>query len=82
MAKSKIDFRHITIEAILIVFTVLLALTLSEWRNSVKEDRTRKAVLNNIVNELKSNKADIESKMKYHNTMSQKPGDYLSSDSL
>lgn len=82
MAKSKIDFRHITIEALLIVFTVLLALTLSEWRSSVKEERTREAVLNNIVNELKSNKADLESKLEYHKAMSQKLGEYLSSDSL
>lgn len=54
MAKSKIDFRHLVIEAVLIVFTVLLALGLSEWRNSTKEDKARAAVLSNIIQEIKT----------------------------
>lgn len=82
MAKSKIDFRHIFIEALLIVFTVSLALALSEWRNSVKEDRTKVDVLNNIVREIEANKADLEKKLGYHQKMSQKLNRYLESDSL
>ncbi len=79
MAKSKIDFRHLFIEAILIVFTVSLALTLSEWRESVKEANTRENVLKNILNE---NKADIEGKLDYHKEIAIKFNTYLDSDSL
>ncbi len=82
MAKSKIDFRHLLIEALLIVFTVLLALALSEWRSNIKEEKTKKAVLNNIIQEIKSNKADLESKMGYHLETSRKIGEYIHSDSL
>ncbi len=82
MAKSKIDFRHIFIESILIVFTVSLALTLSEWRVSVKENRTKEAVLRNIASELEDNKTDLELKMPYHLAMSQKLNKYINSDSL
>ncbi len=82
MAKSKIDFRHLLIEAILIVFTVSLALTLSEWRESVKEANTRKNVLQNILNEIKANKADIEGKLDYHKETAIKFNTYLNSDSL
>ena len=82
MAKSRIDFRHLLIEALLIVFTVLLALALSEWRSSIKAEDTKQAVLNNIIREIKSNKEDLESKMEYHQEMSKKIGSYLGSDSL
>lgn len=82
MPKNNIDFRHLFIEALLIVFTVLLALALSEWRSSIKEKQTRQAVLGNIILEIKNNKKDIESKMGYHQEMSQKLGGYLNSDSL
>ncbi len=82
MSKSKLDFRHLLIEAVLIVFTVLLALALSEWRSSIKEDNTREAVLANIVREIKANKEDLESKKEYHLRMSKKIKNYLESDSL
>ncbi len=82
MAKSKIDFRSILIEAVLIVFTVLLALALSEWRNSIKENRTKQAVLNNIVQEIESNKLELEEKLGYHSEIAKKLGSYLNSDSL
>jgi hypothetical protein len=82
MGKSKIDFRHLLIESILIVFTVLLALALSEWRAGIKENKTRASVLNNIILEVKKNKNDLESKMDYHLEMSKKLGLYLNSDSL
>ena len=48
----------------------------------MKEDRTRKAVLNNISNELRANKNDMERKMGYHRDMALKLNNYLSSDSL
>ncbi len=82
MSKSKIDFKHLLVEAILIVFTVLLALALSEWRNSIKEDNTKAAVLANIIREIEANKEDLESKMSYHLEMSTKLGEYVNSDSL
>ena len=82
MSESKLNFRNLLIEALLIVFAVLLAMTLNEWRSGLKEERTRENVLSNIVLELESNKRDIESKMDYHKAMSEKFERYLTSDSL
>lgn len=84
MAKKgeKIDFRYLIIEAILIVFTVSLALAMNEWRSNVKERKTRDKVLKNILSEIESNKQDLESKLEYHLQTAQNIGNYLSSDSL
>jgi len=80
--KSKIDIRHLIIEAILIVFTVSLALALNEWRANIKEKNTIDKVIKNIVNEVQSNKEDLEGKLDYHLQTSQKIGAYLTNDSL
>ncbi|WP_109301360.1 hypothetical protein [Aquimarina sp. AU474] len=80
--KSKIDIRHLLIEAILIVFAVSLALALNEWRSNVKEKDTIDKVLKNIVSEIQSNKVELEEKLDYHLQTSQKIGAYLANDSL
>ena len=82
MSKSKLDFKHLTVEAIFIVFAVLLALGLGEWRSAIKQRTITKTVLQNIVSEIESNKADLESKVDYHQRMSDKIGQYVNSDSL
>lgn len=80
--KSKIDIRHLLIEAFLIVFAVSLALALNEWRAGAKENETKDKVLRNIISEVQSNKEDLETKLDYHLQTSQKMGAYLASDSL
>ncbi len=82
MASKKLDFRHLLIEALLIVFTVLLALTLNEWRTNVKERKLKDKALKNIISEIRSNKEDIESKLDYHLQISENIKLYLSNDSL
>ncbi|MEM9340076.1 MAG: hypothetical protein AAGA66_15175 [Bacteroidota bacterium] len=80
--KNKIDIRYLVIEALLIVFTVSLALALNEWRTNVKERKIENKVLKNIVSEITSNKKDLESKLLYHQQTARNIGAYLSSDSL
>lgn len=80
--KSKMNFRHLLVEALLIVFTVSLALALNEWRAGIKENETKDKVLKNIISEVQSNKEDLERKLDYHLQTSQKMGAYLANDSL
>ena len=82
MSSNKIDFRSIPIEATLIVFTVVLALAVNEWREGQKEKRVRDTILENIIKEVKTNKELVEEKMVYHDETSKKLGEYLNSDSL
>ena len=82
MAGSKINFKAILIEALLIVFTVLLALALNEWRNNVKEENTKIAVLNNIIKEIENNKRLIEEVTGYHEKVFTTFEEYNSNDSL
>ena len=77
--KKKLDFRYILIEAALIVFTVLLALALNEWRNSEKQEKVKITVINNIIKEIESNKRRLENVMEYHQTVSSQFSKYLSS---
>lgn len=80
--KNKIDIRSLIIETILIVFAVSLALALNEWRSNAKEKDTIDKVLGNIVNEIRSNKEDLERKLEYHKETSERIGMYISNDSL
>ena len=80
--KKKINFRYLLIEALLIVFTVSLALGLNEWRASVKEETMAEKVRTNILSEIKSNKEDLAIKMEYHLETSQNIARYLANDSL
>ena len=82
MAQKKINFASIVVEAIMIVFTVLLALTLNEWRSNNKAEALTEKVLVNILRELKTNQADLEAKKDYHLEMSDKLAVYNNSDSL
>ncbi len=80
--RQKLNFSHLLVEAVLIVFTVTLALTLNEWRSNVKANATKEKVLKNIVNEIESNKEDLIEKMNYHKETSIRIRDYLNNDSL
>jgi len=56
-------------EAFLIVFSVLLALALDEWRQGVAEQRRVARVLETIHEELARNRAQIEDRLPYHENM-------------
>lgn len=80
--KKKLDFRYLLVEALLIVFTVSLALALNEWRANVKANEIRDKAHGNILREIKSNKKDLENKLDYHNKSVMRISSYLASDSL
>lgn len=66
MSSSKINFRHILIEAVLIVFTVSLALALSEWRQQIKTDNLVSRVLVTLQDEMRKNVESLEKAISYH----------------
>jgi len=59
MAKKKQSYWRFLLEAFLIVFSVVLALTLNEWRGSVKEQRQFSAIRQRIQTELIQSKAQV-----------------------
>lgn len=69
MAKPKLDFRHLAIEAILIVFTVSLALALSEWRQQVKRDELVDRVITSLISETNKNLANLDTAIAYHKNL-------------
>ena len=66
MTTSKINFRHILIEAVLIVFTVSLALALSEWRQQTKKDALVDRVITSLKSEAEKNVKSLDSAIEYH----------------
>lgn len=69
MAKPKLDIRHIAIEAILIVFTVSLALALSEWRLQVKKDQLVDRVIISLKSETEINIENLKKAIAYHDEL-------------
>ncbi len=69
MAKTKLDLRHLAIEAILIVFTVSLALALSEWRVQVKRDELTDRVTNSLKSETEKNIDRLKKAITYHDEL-------------
>ncbi len=66
MSDNKINLKHILIEAILIVFTVSLALALSEWRLQIKTENMVDRVLVTLEDEMRKNVESLETAIKYH----------------
>ncbi|KAA3612642.1 MAG: hypothetical protein DWQ05_18505 [Calditrichaeota bacterium] len=63
---TKRDFLKLTIESVLIVFSVLLALGLNEFRSNYKENIQKKQALQKIINELQSNLEIVREWEPYH----------------
>lgn len=63
--KSQINKQQLALEFISVVFAVLLALLLNNWRENIKADRVADGVLENIKQEILTNDTLIRKSMKY-----------------
>ncbi len=66
MDKPKLNLKHLFIEAVLIVFTVSLALALSEWRLQVKKDQLVDRVIISLKDETENNIKNLRRAISYH----------------
>ncbi|MTI19491.1 hypothetical protein E1176_00505, partial [Fulvivirga sp. RKSG066] len=57
------------IQSILLAFSVLLALVLNEWRQSIKTDDVIDRVKSSIISEVQHNQKTIEEALKYHDML-------------
>ena len=74
---KKLPWRLLTIEAALVVFSVLLALALNSWRESRSHQQLAQRALKGIVEEVESNCARIQSVHTYYQDVTEdgrKPG--------
>ncbi len=62
----RIDWSRILVEMISVVFAVLLALFLNEWRNSVRENHQLAEARANMTLELRHNLSETEVKLSEH----------------
>lgn len=69
MNKPQLNFRHLAIEAVLIVFTVSLALALSEWRLQVKKDHLVERVITSLKSETEKNIKNLKKTIDYHDNL-------------
>ncbi|WP_436514765.1 hypothetical protein [Ekhidna sp. To15] len=69
MDKPKLNLRHLAIEAVLIVFTVSLALALSEWRLQVKKDQLVERVKISLKSETEKNIEKLKKVISYHDSL-------------
>ncbi|HQV32645.1 MAG TPA: hypothetical protein PKV71_12250 [Calditrichia bacterium] len=79
---SKRDLIKLGVESLLIVFSVLLALFLNEYRSDVHLERLEKRALEKIRAELKENLATVEEWIPYHREILTNIEAVLKSDSL
>ena len=63
---NKLPWKLLSIEAALVVFSVLLALGLNSWRQSHSQEQLAERALRGIVEEVESNCARIKSVQSYH----------------
>ncbi len=65
-------------ESVLIVFSILLALVINEWRADQKLESDKEKILESIVLELENNLKSLRAVMSYHKKVAQKMGEILS----
>ena len=63
--KSQINKQQLVLEFISVVFAVLLALLLNNWRENIKSERVADRVLENIKQEILSNDELIRKSTQY-----------------
>ncbi len=63
---SKINLRQILVEMISVVFAVLLALFLNEWRSNLKQKEELNKARANLKEELLSNRDELKQKIQFH----------------
>lgn len=64
--RLRLDIRGILIEILSVVFAVLLALFLNEWRNNIKDDQLLEKARTNLQEELTFNQQELEQKIRFH----------------
>ncbi len=81
---QKINFRKLFSEPLLIVFSILLALFINEWRTNynLEKEKEKEKILASIVLELEQNLESLDAVQPYHKKISQGIMTFLGSDSL
>lgn len=69
-------------ESLLIIFSILFALLINEWRNNYKENKRTKTLLQNIRGEITSNQQLVQDLIVYHDSVLDNISDALETDSL
>ncbi len=67
---KKIPFKRVLLEIISVVFAVLLALGVNEWRKNLENEQLSRQALVNIVLEIEANKSDIVNGLAEHKQLS------------
>lgn len=80
--KLKKDYRQFLLEAVLIIFSVLLALFLNEYRTRIKEDQARQHAEENLVQEINRNREIMVEYIPYHQQLLDTIRAVIRSDSL
>ena len=62
----KSSFKEYFIQTILIIFSVLLALFLNEYRNDLRSKKELDKILNNVLLEIETNKQIVDEVIPYH----------------
>ena len=79
---GKINYKEILLESVLIMFSVLFALVLSEYINSVKDEEQKEIALQNIKNEIIENKKIVESWMPIHEEIYDRLNEFINNDKI
>ena len=79
---TKKEFARYTLEAVLIVFSVLLALYLDNVFEDRRESRTIHELVSHIADEMSSNLATVDEWLPYHRSVIDEIDRYLASDEL
>lgn len=69
---NPINWRGILTESGFIVFSILLALLINEWRSNIQLKNQKQKVMNMIVQELERNKKSLEQVAPYHKKIHEK----------
>ena len=82
MADRERKYGKIILESVMIIFSVLFALFINEWRSVVKENNRTEIILENIEAELLENQAIAKEFLEYHKTVRAKISEVYDKDSL
>lgn len=63
---KKLPFTNLLIESFSVIFAVLLALFVNEWREDISDKRAAADALDKIVIEIKENKSNLENSIDVH----------------
>lgn len=82
MKKRRTIIKKIILESVMIIFSVLIALFINEWRNSYNEAVKTKLIIENIEVEIQNNQKFIQELIPYHESIRKKIMHAYKQDSL